>query len=221
MLNRSLFEDVLDIHWVAANPSIAPEQAERHDRFIALAEHEIESRFERTDRELTEEERAELDELIEAYGGRRHAFKASWTRSSFEERFALVHNRWEEEPEARYYLDFVYEVIQRQNNLLLHSSPTGYRQTIFAGSAGRRDLNRAGPDNRWREALGHGAGGFYMAGRVLAQEFGFDKEPMAEAFSQTTNYLRPVDDFPTIDQLPAEASCPCGSGRQVEECHRT
>lgn len=60
-----------------------------------------------------------------------------------------------------------------------------------------------------------------MAGRVLAQEFGLDKEPMAEAFSQTTNFLRPIEDFPVIDQLPAGKSCPCGSGRQVEACHRS
>lgn len=221
MLNRSLFEDLLDIHWVAENPDLAPERAEQHDRLIALAEHDIQTRFERTDRELTDAERTELGELIELYGGSRRAFKEPWTRCSVRERFSLVQGRWKEEPEARYYLDYIYEVIQRQNNLLLHSSPTGYRQTIFTGPAGRRNLNRAGPDNRWREALGHGAGGFYMAGRVLAQEFGFDKEPMAEAFSQTTNYLRPIEDFPTIDQLPAEASCPCGSGRQVEECHRS
>jgi hypothetical protein len=221
MLNRSLFEDVLDIHWVAANPGIAPERADQHDRLVTLAEHEIETAFERTDRELTEEERGEFDELIEVYGGRRRAFKASWTRSSFEERFGLVQTRWEEEPEARYYLDYIYEVIQRQNNLLLHSAPTGYRQTMTSGSGRPRGLNRAGPDNRWREALSHGAGGFYMTGKILAQEFGFDKEPMAEAFSQTSNYLRPLTDFPNIDRLPAEASCPCGSGRRVEDCHRS
>lgn len=219
MMNRSLFEDVLDIHWVAANPDLAPDRAEQHDRLVALAEHDVETSFERTDRELTEGERAELDELIEIYGGLGRAFKASWTRSSFTERFALVQGRWEGEPEARRYLDFIYEVIQRQNNLLLHSSPTGYRQTLFVGSAGHRDLNRAGPDNRWREALSHGAGGFYMAGRVLAEEFGFDKEPMAEAFSQTTNYLRSVESFPMIDELSSDAPCPCGSGRSVGECH--
>lgn len=221
MLNRSLFEDLLDIHWVAENPSLAPERAEQHDRLVALAEHDIETSFKRTERELTDEERTELDELIELYGGPRRAFKASWTRASVRERFALVQGRWEDEPEARYYFDYIYEVIQRQNNLLLHSSPTGYRQTIYTGPSGRGNLNRAGPDNRWREALGHGAGGFYMAGRVLAQEFGFDKEPMAEAFSQTTNYLRSIEEFPGIDQLPPDASCPCGSGRSVDSCHRS
>ncbi len=58
-----------------------------------------------------------------------------------------------------------------------------------------------------------------MAGRVLAEEFGFDKEPMAEVFSQTTNYLRSVESFPMIGELSSDASCPCGSGRSVGECH--
>jgi hypothetical protein len=201
MLNRTLFEDFLDIHWVAENPEIAPDRAEEHDRLIALAEHDIETKFGRTGRQLTDAERTELNQLIEAYGGPERAFRASWTRSPFRGRFALVQARWEEESDARYYLDYIYEVIQRQNNLLLHSSPTGYRQTIFSGPDGRRHLNRAGPDNRWRDALSHGAGGLYMAGRVLAQEFGFDKESLAAAFNQATCYLRAVSEFPGIADL--------------------
>ncbi len=221
MLNRSLLEDVLDMHWVAENPDLAPERADQHDRLMALAEHQLESKFKRTDRELTDAERAELAELIETYGdgsaGR--AFRASWTLTSHEDRLALIQTRWEDEPEAREYLDFIYEIVQRQNNILLHSSPTGYRQTLSSGPGGGGNLNRAGPDNRWREALCHGAGGFYLAGRVLAQEFGFDKEPMAEAFSQTTNYLKATSGLPSIGRLPASASCPCGSGRLVGDCH--
>src|SRR5215204_5715283 len=34
MLNRSLLEDALDVHWVAANPEFAPERAGEHDRLI-------------------------------------------------------------------------------------------------------------------------------------------------------------------------------------------
>lgn len=83
MLNRSLFEDVLDVHWVAANPGLAPQRADQHDRLVALAEHSVETRFERTARELTEDEQTELDELIEIYGGRQRAFKAPWTQCSF------------------------------------------------------------------------------------------------------------------------------------------
>jgi len=219
MMNRALFEDLLDIHWVAANLESAPERADQHDRLTALAEHDLESSFARTERPLTDEERAELDDLIELYGGRRRAFKESWTRTSYPDRLSLVQSRWEDEPDARHVIEVIYEVIQRQNNLLLHSSPSGFRQTITSGPDGRRQLNRAGPDGRWREALMHGAGAYYMSGRVLAQVIGFDKEDMAEAFNQTTNFLRAASEFDGIDQLQPDVECPCGSALAVSGCH--
>jgi uncharacterized protein DUF5677 len=219
MLNRSLFEDVLDIHWVAENPDVAPSRADEHDRLMAFAEHQMEVKFGRSDRQLTEDEIAEFNKLIATFGGIPRAFKTPWTRASFEERLALVHTRWQEESEARHFLDYIYQVIQRQNNLLLHSSPTAYRQTLHMRPDGQRDLNRAGPDSRWNEALSHGAGGIYMACRVLAQEFDFDVKPMAEVFSQTTNYCRSLDELSGIRELPLDALCPCGSRRFVAKCH--
>src|SRR4051794_39792802 len=38
MINRSLLEDALDIHWVAANPDAAPGLADEHERLIVLGE---------------------------------------------------------------------------------------------------------------------------------------------------------------------------------------
>jgi hypothetical protein len=58
-----------------------------------------------------------------------------------------------------------------------------------------------------------------MSGRVLAQVFGFDKEDMAEAFSQTANFLRSVSEFEGIDRLQPDAECPCGSALGVSRCH--
>jgi hypothetical protein len=75
----------------------------------------------------------------------------------------LIKQRWGEE--AAREVDYVYEVIQRQNNVLLHSSPTSYG---LAMSTGRRQINRIGPDPRWREALAHGVLGYYLIARVLA-----------------------------------------------------
>jgi hypothetical protein len=221
MLNRSLLEDALDIHWVAANPKIAPERAGEHDRLMALSEHELETKFERTGRPLNDEERSELDALIELYGGRERAYRASWTRAGFKERFALVQEAWNDEPEAEGFLDYIYEAIQRRNNLLLHPSPSAYRQTITVGPGDRRMLNRAGPDPLWREALMHGAGGYYLCSRALALEFGFDKEPMAAVFSRVTCLCRSIDSLGDLDELSADAECPCGSGWPVAECHRS
>ena len=221
MLNRALFEDVLDIHWTAKHPDEAPMRADQHDRLIALAEHDLEHKFNRAERALTTEERDELNDLIKLYGGPRRAFTASWHRTSFEDRFELVKNRWKDEPEAGYYLDYIYDVIQRRNNLLLHSSPTAYRQTIIVHTDGKLQLNRVGPDRLWPESLAQGAGGYYFVCRVLAQEFGFDRKPLAEVFSRATAYCRRLDEFPDLSSLPDDAACPCTSGRAVSDCHRS
>jgi len=221
MLNRSLFDDVLDIHWVAANPELAPERATEHDRLIALAEHQLEAKFGRTDQPLDPAQETELEQLVEVYGGPRNAFQESWHRASFEDCFGLLKERWKGEEEVGEYLDYIYEVIQRRNNLMIHPSPTAFRQTIVTLADGKWTLNRAGPDGFWIQALSQGAGGYYMVCRVLAQEFDFDKEPMAEVFSQTTNYLRPIEDRAEVLDAPVTADCPCGSGRAVGECHRS
>lgn len=221
MLNRSLLEDVLDIHWTAEHPDEAPVRADQHDRLIALAEHDLEDKFERVERSLTEEERTEFEELLKLYGERGKPFDQAWHRDDFGECFALVKKRWENEPEAGFYLDYIYEVIQRRNNLLLHSSPTAYRQTVTIHLDGRNQLNRIGPDQLWPETLQHGAGGYYMVLRVLAQEFDLDKEPMAEVFSRATSYCRRLDEFPGLADDSDHAACPCGSGRIVSECHRS
>jgi hypothetical protein len=221
MLNRALLDDVLDIHWTAAHPDEAPERADQHDRMIALAEHDFEDKFGRTDRSLTDEEREELEGLMKLYGGGTRAFTAPWHRTSFEQCFELVKDRWKDEAAAEYFLNYIYEVIQRRNNLLLHGSPTAYRQSIVIDDAGKRHLNRAGPDRLWAESLAQGVGGYYFVCRVLAQEFGLDKEPMAEIFSRATAYCRKIEDFAELATLADDAACPCNSGRTVADCHRS
>jgi hypothetical protein len=222
MLNRSLLDDVLDIHWTAEHPDEATERADQHDRLIALAEHELEDKFDRADRSLTDGERAELDKLMKLYAGERgKSFDRAWHRTDFNECFALVKRRWDTEPDTASALDYIYEVIQRRNNLLLHGSSTAYRQTLVERPNGRHGLDRIGPDQLWREALAHGAGGYYMVQRVLAQEFELDKDPLAAAFNQLSCYCRHIDEFEDLEELHEDAECPCGSDRAVSDCHRS
>ena len=169
----------------------------------------MEQRFGRPAEPLTTEERAELKALRRRY----HDFKAPWTLASDAERIALIKKRWGEE--AAGYVDYVYEVIQRQNNALLHPSPIGYG---LAMGPGRRQINRIGPDARWRDALGHGVLGYYLICRVLAEEFGFDKDPAAELFEYASCLVKTFADDQLASLSPDEP-CPCGSGRIVSDCH--
>jgi hypothetical protein len=114
-------------------------------------------------------------------------------------------------------LGYIYDVMQRRNNLMLHPSPTAFRQT-FITVDGKARLNRAGPDERWIQALKDGSGAFYMVIRVLAEEFGLDKEPAAESFSRTIDLLKVIE-ANDLQALPDDAECPGGAGFAVAECH--
>jgi hypothetical protein len=56
---------------------------------------------------------------------------------------------------------------------------------------------------------------------VLAEEFGLDRDPLAESFSRTTDLLEEIEDDPEVISLSAAAKCPCGSGLLVSDCHRS
>jgi hypothetical protein len=209
MLNRALLEDALDVHWVAANPELAPARADEHERLIELGERAMDQRFGRPTVPLTSEETDELNQLRTRY----RDFRAPWTLASEPDRIALLKERWGEE--AARNVDIVYEIIQRQNNALLHASPIAY---ALAMSPGRRHPNRAGPDLRWREALAHGVLGYYLISRVLAEEFGFEKEALADGYYYASCLVKTFSDEQLAD-VPRDAQCPCGSDRLLRDCH--
>jgi hypothetical protein len=64
MINRSLLEDVLDVHWVAANPEDAPALADQHERLIELGERATLQRFSRPTTPLDPGERTESQVAI-------------------------------------------------------------------------------------------------------------------------------------------------------------
>jgi hypothetical protein len=213
MRNRSLLEDVLDIHWVAANPLEAPTLADQHERLINLGERTAFVAAGREGEALDEEEQREFETLLRTYSN----FRRPWNLATEAERRRLIQERWgDEQADA---LDFVYEVIQRQNNTLLHGSPTAYRQTTSTDDQGRvRGPDRLGVDRRWRDSLGHGVLGYYFVCRVLAEHFGLDKDPAAEAFHRASCFLKELSSE-QVDGLAEDAACPCGSGEELGACH--
>jgi hypothetical protein len=116
-------------------------------------------------------------------------------------------------------IDFIYDVIQRQNNALIHGSPSAYRQILATDSDGRtRGVDRLGADRRWRDSLSHGVLGYYLICKVIAEEFNFDKEPAEEAFYRTSCYLKELA-LDELDGVDVGDDCPCLSGRILGECH--
>lgn len=211
MLNRSLLEDALDVHWVAAHPDEAPAFADQHERAIELGERAMFERFGRHDVErLDADEQKELRQLAKVYDG----FRRSWTLASDADRLALIKKRWSD-PGADRLIEQVFDVIQRQNNTLLHTSPTALG---IAMNPRRRGPNRVGPDSWWPQALAHGVLAYYFICRLLAEEFGFSKDTAAEAFFRASCFTKQLNDE-QMRSTRSNGSCPCGSGRQFGDCH--
>jgi hypothetical protein len=212
MINRSLLEDVLDVHWVAAHADEAPALADQHERLLELGERALFERFGRPAAPLDENERADLDRLGKLYDG----FRRSWTLASDASRIAVIKERWID-PAAAVLIDQTYEVIQRQNNALLHSSPTALG---IAMNPGRRGPNRVGPDPWWRQALAHGVLAYYFVCRVIAEEFGLSKDEAVDAYLRAGSFTKDLDAEQT-EGLGDDDACPCGSGLRFGECHDT
>jgi hypothetical protein len=203
--------DALDVPWVAANPDVAPARADEHERLLVLGERWMEQKYRRPVEPLTDEEQIELKRLAARY----NSFRAPWTLATDRERIDLIKASWD--AAAAEQIDYVYEVIQRQNNALLHPSPLGYG---LAMSPGRKQINRIGPDGRWRDALAHGVLGFYLVLRVLAKEYQFDIAPAERMFNYASCLSRTFTDE-QLSRIRDGAPCPCASGRAVQQCHRS
>jgi hypothetical protein len=210
MLNRALLDEALDAYWIAANPDIAPVRADEHERAVELGERGVQRPFKLSEPPMTEVEKAELQQARRRYRN----FKESWTLATFPARFALLKAAWGDEADQM--LGYVYEVMQRQNSVMLHPSPSGYG---LAMTPGRQHPNRIGPDEFWAEALKQGCLGFYLVLRVLASEWDLDRSAFEARFVQASCLmLRFTDD--ELRMIPDGEPCPCHSGRPVERCHR-
>jgi hypothetical protein len=123
MLNRTLFEDMVDARWVSLNPDLAVERLRQHDRYSHALRLDVANRFpEYTQGVLTEldppmsdAERTQSIELFGCYGD------GSWTGVSLFDRFREVEQTWPEGL-ARRQADFMRAWVHRLNNETLHLS---------------------------------------------------------------------------------------------------
>jgi Family of unknown function (DUF5677) len=210
MLNRALFEEVLGAHWIAMHPEKAPVFAGEYERALDLADHDLHERLaKRTP--MTVAERAELKEVMKKYKG----FQRSWTLASETELRGLLKSSWG--PRVSRHLDYVYEGIQRWNSVFLHAGPAGYRMAM---GDGQTQVNRIGPDQLWRESIANGCLAFYSVLRVIADEWEFDRSGAESVFFYASCVTKRLSDS-ELRAIRDGEPCPCGSGRSVEDCHRS
>ena len=220
MLNRSLFEDMVDLHWIVDNPDIAIERYDQHNNHAsmlladALRKH---PRFFPADElpAFNPDDRRELDKLFGPYGQR------SWTCESLHDRVTSIEHHWGDREEDLEHLRFFRDIVHRENNQLLHVSAHSLNQVVRRTGPSEGGLAlKLGPGGEYLDRAFFAA--FWIYGQSVAlilEEFAFaDAEEFGELFSDlmTRFYVLPDDEIRSVGR---NDPCPCGSGEKFKRCH--
>ena len=174
MLNRSLFEDMVDAHWVTVQPEIAAARyAEHleHSQMImaeALGHHRTIIGTEELP-VFAEPRRKELDRIFGAFGQR------SWTGIALHERVELIEHLWTNE-QARDHLHFFRRVVHRVNNQRLHASAEALNRMLRSRSETEVAFRLGPSDESVSQALFGAWWTFLQIVSLIIEHFDFPQE---------------------------------------------
>jgi hypothetical protein len=216
MLNRSLFEDMVDIHWVRAEPEAALERYEQHhEHGRMLYAEQIQKYpdllpvvdlpgFDPADRER-------LNGIFGRYGAK------SWTTLNLRQRIEAIEDQWEGDLDRRL-LHFFRDIPHRENNQALHVTAQGLTSLVRAHDHEGVTL-KVGPGGEMLDRALFGAFWTFSqtAGLILDHfEFRVDDAQRNEVFS--LKHFAGGSAATTRD-VGRNDPCPCGSGKKFKRCH--
>ena len=128
MLNRSMFEDMIDAHWVASDPETATQRYEDHHQHgrMLLADAVRKYPEQYGDMELPEfdeDGRKRLDVIYMRWGSK------PWSAINLHQRVKLVEDQWTDEA-SRKVLWFFHDIAHRENNQTLHVSAASLNANV-------------------------------------------------------------------------------------------
>jgi len=123
MLTRSLFEDMVDLHWASACSDVVPERFQRHMRLSWLSRAEAV-------RPLAPAESEELARLRKEFG--KYGFKG-WTNRTVHERVDDIAGMWPDEGEV---LREHHRLALKHSNEVLHGSPLHLNDSVTLDDLG-------------------------------------------------------------------------------------
>jgi hypothetical protein len=193
MLNRSLFEDMADAHWIPTDPEAAESRYKDHHEHGRMLLADTMATFTHwyPDLDIPEfdaDERKRLDDLFGKYGQR------AWSTLNLHERVTLIRDQWNAETD-REALRFMHAVAHRENNQLLHVSAQGLGTVVEVDPADGRPAFRVGPrPDMARRALFGSYWTFTQTITLVIDNFAF---PMSEkdrtSMFTMNNFDRPHD----------------------------
>jgi hypothetical protein len=221
MLNRSLFEAMVDSYWVAKQPELAIERMRDHTKYNARLTARTSAKYPAQFGDLpvppplSEEEDKRLRKLYR--GG-----SLSWTGLSLYDRVTDISGRWPA-GKAREHLFFFVDIANSINNYMLHSTPWGMTRAarpVTTSAGGKAVRFHVGASDAFcSEAL---FGSFWTASslaRLMLEECSLDVEAFEDGLYQrgirAFVSLRPDE----LRKLGRNEQCPCGSGLKVKRCH--
>lgn len=143
MLLRSLFEGMVDAHWVHSDPETADERFHDHWEHGRMLLAEAAQRFPEQYGDVEfpafdPMERARLDKLYTAHGVR------PWSRLNLHERVRLITDQWTQH-EGRRTLQFMHDIAHRENNAVLHVTAQSLDDSVIWLDEEERPAFKVGP----------------------------------------------------------------------------
>jgi hypothetical protein len=219
MLNRSLFEDMVDAHWVSVQPELAIERYEQQTRHnsMVMAERVAKHRDLYPDVELPEQDdddRAQLDKIFGPHGDRH------WTGLSLHQRTLHIEECWHDD-EGRQHLRFFRNIAHRLNTQLLHASAYSLNETLRRESSAILSFKLGPSPDNIDQAVFFAYWTFLQTGSLMVEFFELDDVAVISALAESHR--------PSFNQLTKDERrgvgrndlCPCGSGKKFKRCHGT
>ena len=217
MLNRSLFEQMVDAHWFVRDPELAADLLSDHEE-LTKAEFAAAARRRPgsvpappPDEEIADDDTVKA--LREKFGrGGMH-----WSTKRLRSRLADVKSQW---PDGGEVLSFFADVPLKIDNLWLHPSPFGLKASVERTGSGL-DFS-FGPTGFYvQQALFNGC---WNLGQVVSLALNELKPEGATSEVFERKALGPACAkfiVLTADEMKAGRNdrCPCGSGLKFKHCH--
>ena len=223
MLNRSLFEDMVDAHWVSLNPKLAVERMDQHDRWSQVLRARVHRKYpeflgddDPPVKEPSDEEEKQYKKLFGAWGS------GSWTGVNMNDRVKEIEPCWTEEL-GRRHLRFSYAWLHRLHNETLHLSAYSLGRVATAPKLtedGAPHFTFGASAALLTETLFSAYWAYNQTFSLVYDTFELD---VADRFEQEHGRKIMREFLPLSDEqlkgLGRNDPCPCGSGLKYKKCH--
>lgn len=218
MLDRSLFEDMVDAHWIHRDPDLAEKRLEQHRRHSRMITSDLAKKHPQLaavpgiNETFTEEERKTLDGLYTKHGTK------PWSAIILHERLKLIEDQWADYGGASV-LWFMHDIAHRANNNSLHVSSASIAAVIGTPVGDEGQTFNLGPSGEMVDpTLWCAAWCFSQTVGLVLNHFQFDidVDERARALSLGAFIRLSAEDVKGVGR---NVPCPCGSGLKFKRCH--